>query len=131
LITILSGMDISNSTYRFDDHENICISSDFDGIDDPLNLFASPRMYPIMVLYIANRLKWDLYRRYCVPSESYIPNNITISNERGQKLIVDEGFSIYLNDFSVDNIEIVVKEILIQILDRNYIRIISNSKGWS
>ncbi|MBU0486602.1 MAG: hypothetical protein KKA07_14880 [Bacteroidetes bacterium] len=34
--------------------------TDFDGITDPLDLFASPRMYPVMVLYIANRLKWDL-----------------------------------------------------------------------
>ncbi|HBS86535.1 MAG: hypothetical protein A2W91_20155 [Bacteroidetes bacterium GWF2_38_335] len=141
-------MLISNSTYSFDDYQNICISSDFDGIDDPLNLFASPRMYPIMVLYIANRLKWDLYRRFCLKSNSEISNdpwyaegNKSINPERGQSLIVDEGAFLRLDYFKylADNndigqinsdFDLLVKEILSQILDRNYLKMITKAKGW-
>ena len=55
----------------------------------------------------ANRLKWDLYRRYCVddyvnydPSNPWeIEGNKTIGPERGQTLNVDEGYILRLNHF--------------------------------
>jgi hypothetical protein len=133
-------------------YENIGIASDLDGLTDPLDLFASPRMYPVMALYIANRLKWDLYRRYCVnvtpetsPPEDdpwFIVGNDTIGPERGQSLDIniDEGATIRLNHFydlrttfpEKINFDLndIVKEIMIQILDKNFINMVAHAKNW-
>jgi hypothetical protein len=130
-------------------YENITISSDFDGLDDPLDLFASPRMYPIMALYLANRLKWDLYRRYYGKDPNgpngLIEGNTDIGPERGQTLNVDDGVYIDpvtnakgLNAFQImDETELnitlndIVKEIMKQILDTNFINLVANAKGWN
>lgn len=119
-------------------YENICISSDFDGLDDPLDLFASPRMYPVMALYIANRLKWDLYRRYCVddydpqnPLPSAIEGNKTIGPERGQTLPVDDGYIMKLTNLSETDLNGIVKDIMKQILDTNFINMVAYARGWA
>ena len=114
---------------------------DFNGLDDPIDLFASPRMYPIMALYVANRLKWDLYRRYCVsdnPSDpTYLDGNETIVPERGQSLNVNEGViitlqNLYNKDEGTQNdiLNEIVKETIKQILDTNFINMVANSRGW-
>jgi hypothetical protein len=133
-------------------YENICISSDFDGIDDPLDLFASPRMYPVMVLYIANRLKWDLYRRYYGKDSNniqtgLIEGNEDIGPERGQSLNVDDGvfFDPLTQKYGLDELQDdkmtdetrnntlngIVKDIMKQILDTNFINMIANARGWN
>ncbi|MFW5872840.1 MAG: hypothetical protein ACOCVN_02525 [bacterium] len=128
-------------------YQNICISSDFDGITDPVDLFASPRMLPVMALYVANRLKWDLYRRYCVEEydELYpdnpwaIKGNDTIGPEKGQTLNVNEGIINTLNYFvSLRNtpdelnnkLNEIVKEVMIQILSTNFINMVAKARGW-
>ncbi|MFW6222471.1 MAG: hypothetical protein ACOC3T_02540 [Bacteroidota bacterium] len=131
-------------------YQNISISSDFDGITDPVDLFASPRMMPVMALYVANRLKWDLYRRYCVkgtpndpqnPDEDpwFIVGNDTIGPEKGQTLDVNEGYIKRLNHFAnLENdipqlnsdLNLIVKEVMTQILSTNFINMVAKARGW-
>ena len=146
--------DIGIRTKLLKYYQNIAISSDFDGMIDPIDIFACPRMYPAMALYIANRLKWDLYRRYYGKDENVDPTtdpfqkivgNFDIGPERGQTLNVDDGLFQYdsvnntgglinlqsLNETDLNNtLNEIVKEIMKQILDTNFINMVANARGW-
>ena len=108
-------------------YRNICISSDFDGITDVMSLYASPRLYPVMALYVANRLKWDLYRRYIV--DPSIPD-MKIGPEKGQTIPIDEGFIMALDNLDATHLNDIVKDIMKQLLDTNFINMIAYAQGW-
>ena len=54
-ITLTEWRDQIIEYYKY-----VGIASDMEGGIDPLDLYASPRMYPIMTFYIGNRINWQI-----------------------------------------------------------------------
>lgn len=132
-----SYIDIKEKLKNY--YKNISIASDFDGMTNPIDLFASPRMFPILVYYVANRIKWDLYRRFYGLDDLNVAFNNTISGkiyEKGQSVPFEEGLVLQLNYFinnssSLNSIlDGIVKDICIQIFDTNFINQVKGARNW-
>jgi len=65
------------------------------------------------------------------PSPLAIEGNKTIGPERGQSLQVDDGYILKLDNLSETDLNDIVKEIMKQILDTNFINMVAYARGWA